>query len=63
MVNGLYSTWSLVTSGVLQGAILGPILFKTFINDLEETKCTLIKLADNITFGGAVDMLEDRAVI
>lgn len=34
-VNGEYSDWFKVKSGVLQGEILSPILFSLFVNDLE----------------------------
>ena len=48
VVGGEESAWSVVSSGVPQGSILGPLLFIVYINDLDEKMTSnVLKFADD----------------
>jgi hypothetical protein len=49
-VNGYLSTEKKVSSGVIQGSVLGPIFFLIFVNDVDTCikNCLILKYADDI---------------
>ena len=54
-LNGRFSKWCEVLSGVPQGSVLGPLLFLIFINDIDDDVISkLCKFADDTKVGRAV---------
>ena len=68
-IDGEFSDWANVTSGVPQGSVLGPLLFLIYINDIDENLIAKIgKFADDTNLGksvssaGEVQKLKDDLV-
>ena len=59
VINGSKSNWQVVSGGIPQGSVLGPVLFLIFINDLPEVISVCIKLfADDAKLYTTVDSIE-----
>ena len=61
VINGQYSTWSNVTSGIPQGSVLGHLLFVIYINDLPDTVLSQVFLfADDTKMYHPIQDASDR---
>ena len=63
-VDGAYSTWKKVISGIPQGSVIGPILFVIFINDMPDVvkRCLCKLFADDCKLFGRVQDANDDCV-
>ena len=65
-VDGVYSPWAGVTSGVPQGTVLGPLLFLIYINDLPDcvTEGTVVRLfADDCLVYRVIHSHDDQVIL
>ena len=61
VINGQYSTWRNVRSGIPQGFVLGPLLFVIYISDLHETVLSQVFLfADDTKMYRQIQDASDR---
>ena len=60
MINGVTSDWSRVTSGIVQGSVMGPNLYVLFSSDIDiDTTCTVAIFADDTKIGYRADNLDN----
>ena len=66
VLNGKFSDWKNVSSGVPQGSVLGPCLFVMYINDIDaaiDTVFLVKKFADDTKACGIADTLDDCEIL
>jgi len=63
-INGHFSSLTAVTSGVPQGSVLGPVLFLTFINDIDSNLlCAISKFADDTKLLNTINCNKGRDLL
>jgi hypothetical protein len=64
IVNGIFSSWTDVSSGIPQGSVLGPTLFVCYINDLPQIVASTIAIfADDTKIYRTIRNEDDRALL
>ena len=59
-INGSFSSWTAILSGVPQGSVLGPLLFLLFINDLSQwIKTNICMFADDTKIWTRISHMND----
>ena len=60
-LNGKYSSWKKVISGIFQGSVLGPVLFIIYVNDMPDSLNSFCKIfADDTKLYTAVENKRDQ---
>ena len=63
-MNGSTSFWTKETSGVLQGSILGPLMFLIFVNDIPQiTSSNIMLFADDTNLWRSIKSINDVKIL
>ena len=63
IINGSHSSPCHVTSGVLQGSVLGPVLFLMYINDIANIHSQLRLFADDCLLYRPIHSFDDHKIL
>ena len=64
VLNNIQSSWSIVTSGVPQGSVLGPLLFTIFVNDIPHiVRSDIYLFADDIKLSRTIKNSDDIQIL
>ena len=61
VLNNIQSSWSIITSGVPQGSVLGPLLFTIFVNDIPHIVRS--EFADDFKLSRIIKRLDDIQIL